>query len=184
MPIITISGDLGSGKSSVTQILIQKLGYKPFSVGDAWRKIAEKDGVSILELNKLAEKDKNLDLKIDTQMIEVGKKMDNLVIDSRLAWFFIPHSFKVMLKVKPQEAAKRISKDEKRQKSENFQNIQEAINSIINRRKSEVERFKTLYKVNIEDENNFDIVIDTTNLNPEEIAQKIITAAKNKCIIL
>ena len=73
MAIITISGDLGSGKTSVSKILIEKLGYERFSVGDAWRKVAENEGVSILELNKRAEKDKSIDLKVDNEMIEVGK---------------------------------------------------------------------------------------------------------------
>ncbi|MBR7159387.1 MAG: cytidylate kinase family protein [Alphaproteobacteria bacterium] len=180
MAIITISGDLGSGKTSVSKILIEKLGYERFSVGDAWRKVAENEGVSILELNKRAEKDKSIDLKVDNEMIEVGKTMDNLVIDSRLAWHFIPHSFKVMLKVNPEEAARRIAKDTERKGCENFQDLKEAAQSIVNRRKSEVERFKIYYQVDIEDENNFDIVIDTTNTLPEQIAQEIIAAAKAK----
>lgn len=180
MAIITISGDLGSGKTSVSKILIEKLGYKRFSVGDAWRRVAENEGVSILELNKRAEQDKSIDLKVDNEMVEVGKKMDNLVIDSRLAWHFIPHSFKVMLKVNPEEAARRILQDQERKTSETFDDIKEAAISIINRRKSEVERFKIYYQVDIEDEKNFDIVIDTTAINPEQAALEIINAANRK----
>ena len=56
--IITISGALGSGKSTVAKILVRKFNLKHYSTGDFMREIAAKRGVTLLELSKLAETDK------------------------------------------------------------------------------------------------------------------------------
>ncbi len=67
---ITIAGALGSGKSSVSQELCRKLGYEYISTGKLQRKIASKYNIDSLELNKLAEKDKTIDNKIDSMLIK------------------------------------------------------------------------------------------------------------------
>ena len=41
--------------------------------------------------------------------------------------------------------------------------------TLIERRKSEISRFKKVYDVDIEEHDNFDFVIDTTNLTPDEV---------------
>ena len=43
--IITITGALGSGKSTIAGILCEKLGFERYSTGQAQRKIAEKYGL-------------------------------------------------------------------------------------------------------------------------------------------
>ena len=53
--MITISGMLGSGKSTVAKILAQKLDYGYYSTGNAQREIAQKRGLTTLELNQLAD---------------------------------------------------------------------------------------------------------------------------------
>ena len=44
--IITISGMLGSGKSTVAKLLAQKLGYEYYSTGNAQREIAKKKAMT------------------------------------------------------------------------------------------------------------------------------------------
>jgi len=49
--IITIGGEPGSGKSTVANIVAQKLGYKHYSTGDLRGEIAMRHGLTIDELN-------------------------------------------------------------------------------------------------------------------------------------
>ncbi len=59
--IITISGKAGSGKSTIAKQLAKKLGLKHYSTGDFMRQMAKDKGVSLLELSRIAEKDKSID---------------------------------------------------------------------------------------------------------------------------
>ena len=62
---IAITGDLGSGKSSVAKIICQKAGYDYFSTGSLQRKLAAEKGMNTLELNYLSEKTNEIDDYID-----------------------------------------------------------------------------------------------------------------------
>ena len=52
---ITLTGNLGSGKSTLSKILENEYGYEIFSTGKVIRQIASDHGVSVLEMNKLME---------------------------------------------------------------------------------------------------------------------------------
>ena len=173
--IITITGSLGSGKSTVAKIIESKLGFTRYSTGQAQRQIAEKYGITTLELNKRAEIDKTIDEEIDGVFRGLEIKNRPMVIDSRMAWHFISSSFKVKLEIDETEAAKRVFNDDTR-KNETRLSLEETLLNLRKRRQSEVERFKKYYRVDIEDAAHFNLVIDTSFLSPEEVADKIITA--------
>ena len=56
MDKISLAGDLGSGKSTVSDILIRELGAEYYSTGAIVRSVAEKRGMTVVELNKYMEK--------------------------------------------------------------------------------------------------------------------------------
>src|SRR5689334_16245543 len=99
--IISITGAPGTGKTSVGKLLAKRLGYNFYSVGDLRGKMAMERGLTIDELNKLGEKDASTDTMADDYQRELGRKEDNFIIEGRLSWHFIPHSFKVFLKCSP-----------------------------------------------------------------------------------
>ena len=72
--IITIAGTAGSGKSSVGKLLAKRLNYKHYSMGDLQRNIAEEQGISLLELSKLEEKDRSIDEEVDQRQISLGRE--------------------------------------------------------------------------------------------------------------
>lgn len=174
--IITISGALGSGKSTIMKMLANRLGYETYSTGNAQRQIAQKYGVTTLELNHIADKNPDIDKEIDgvfASLTQTGKKY---VIDSRLAFFFIPSSFKVKLNVDVNEAAKRVLNDTSRTSEVQCETPEQMASILRERRASEVARFISTYDVNIDDESHFDLVVDTTNKTPDEICEIILTA--------
>ena len=59
--IISIAGNLGSGKSSTSDLVAKKLDFKRFSSGDFMRKIALDMRMSLSKLQSMAEKDKSID---------------------------------------------------------------------------------------------------------------------------
>jgi cytidylate kinase len=169
--IITISGIAGSGKSTVAKLLAQKLNYRHHSIGDFMREIAKERNLTLLELSKQAETDKTIDQELDKKQIELGKKEDNFVIDSRLGFHFIPNSKKIFLEVDIKEAAKRIL-NEKRQ-HEQYRDIEDSVEKIKTRISSEDKRYQEYYKIDYHDKQNYDIVIDTTNLDVNGVLSAI-----------
>ena len=86
----------------------------------------------------------------------------------------MPESFKVYLKVDINIAAKRVFNDETRRDSEKkFETVEEQKQDIEKRYNLENARYFELYGVRKEDESNYDLVLDTSNLTPNEVADKI-----------
>jgi len=177
--ILTISGKLGSGKSTAAKLAAKKLNLKHYSTGDFMREIAAERGISLLELSKLAEKDKTIDEKLDQRQIELGKSEDNFIIDARLGWHFIPNSIKVFLDVDLDTGAQRIFNDLRETEKEN-KTLEDTKKGIVRRMESETLRYKTYYGINCYDLNNYDLVVDTTNLNIEEVVDKIVEFVKTR----
>ncbi|OYT32879.1 cytidylate kinase [Candidatus Woesearchaeota archaeon] len=181
--IITISGTPGSGKSTVAKGIAERLGYEHFSAGDFMRKLAEEKNTSLQELMKKAEKNKTIDKMIDEQTKKLAKEKDDFVIDSRLAFHFIPESIKIFLKTDELVAAKRILRDimrNKRKTESEIKTLKDAENLIKKRLESEKKRYKKYYGLDYLDEENYDFVLDTTGLVPEEAIDKVMNFIINK----
>jgi len=170
--IITITGDLGSGKSTVSNILQNRLYYDYIYTGKIQREIANRYQMTTLELNRYAETHPEIDEEIDATFKALNDS-NELIVDSRLAWFFIQKSYKVYLKTSVAVAANRISNDRKR-KNEKYLSKEEAIRDIISRKESENKRYLELYGVDCSDLSNFDLMIDTTFITPEKVADIIL----------
>ncbi|MGH4140340.1 (d)CMP kinase [Clostridium sp.] len=175
---ITITGALYSGKSSVAKAISKALDYTYFSVGDLQRRLAVEKGMSITEYNKYM-LDNNLDNEVDNRTAEIGKQKDNFIFDARLAWHFIPDSFKIYLKVDLEVAVERSMKDE-RGKSEKYDSKEDAKENITERRRLEVSRFKDIYNIDINQESNYNLVIDTSHLSMEEVIEEALDEIKNE----
>ncbi len=162
--IITIAGKLGSGKSSAAKRVAQVFGWKHFSSGDFLREVANERGMTIKELMLAAEADPSIDHQIDNLLKSKGDE-EGLVIDSRLAFHWIPDSFKVYLEIDPEIAAERMFRDlqtnSSRRKSERARSVDEMKREMIERHESDVKRYKKLYGLNHTDHSHFDLVINT-----------------------
>ena len=171
--IITVSGDIGSGKSTVSKLLSEHLEFNYLSTGKIQRKIAEEMNLTTLELNLLSEKDKSIDDKIDAYTIALNDSKDDYVVDSRMAWHFIPSSFKVFLSCSLEEAARRISLDQTRFGEKINEKVSILLKKIRERRESEKRRFIHLYKADYTDLSNYNLILDTTDKNQYEVASEL-----------
>lgn len=184
--VITISGDPGSGKSTVRNALkeeFEKQGKTVVicSVGDIFRHLAEEKGMSIEEFNRyLQERDCDIDKNIENTIKKFGDKIRNendsdkiYIIDSRLAWMVIPDSFKVRLTTTDRIAGTRAFEDKTRGEEDRYNSLEEAIEATSKRKQSERERYKELYGVDLSDEENYDLNINTSFVQPSEIVDVI-----------
>lgn len=183
--VITLSGEPLSGKSTARKNLkeeYEKQGYtvKEISIGDIFRGIAEKEGYkSIEDFNEALKKRGEIDREIDAQVEKLGKRIleegkENTVyiIDSRMAWKNIPYSFDVRLKCNSKVAGNRLFNAD-REYIDSYQTEEEACMAAENRKNSEVERYKMRYGIDLTDEENYSLVIDTSYSDEKDILNTI-----------
>ena len=176
--IITVAGSPGSGKSSTAKAVAAALGFRHFSSGDLFRQLAAERGESIEAMNISAEVQRDIDLKVDNLLQEMYRTEEKLVIDSRMAWRWMPLSLKVFLVLDPDTAAERIyhSVQKEERQSEDVASIEEARASIDRRFASEQKRYRALYGVNPTDPLNFDLVVNTKHNDLQTVAAMVLAA--------
>lgn len=179
--IITISGKPGSGKSTTSKRLSANLQYQHFSSGDLFRAIGKERGIDVLATNLVAEQEKEIDHLVDQKLQDLGSTSDNLVIDSRMAWHWMPYSYRVYLNLDLETAAKRIinNAEQARLDAEHIpQDSVEYAKQLQNRLNSEAKRYMNLYNANPYDLDNYDLVIDTEQFSIPEVEEMILKGFK------
>lgn len=174
--IITITGDHASGQGTLSNNLREKLNYEIYRNGQYVRKLASEKGMSIVEFQTYLNEHPDLDREVERSAANYASTRNNLIIDAKLGWYAIPESFKVYLKVDIEVAVKRAFEDASRKDTEPFASIEEARNKILYRHREETNRWNEEYGVNRDDMSNYDFVLDTTNLTPEEVCNTVLDA--------
>lgn len=180
---ITISGTLGSGKSTTANMLGELLNFPRYSGGDFMRQMAHERNMNMTEFSERAQTDTSIDKEIDARLGEFMKSHDHYVVDARLGWFWEPNAFKVFLTLPDEVAATRILKDLEsnslRKAGEAAHSFDEILGKIRHRLESEKVRYNEYYKIeNNHDPKHFDIVVDTGNLTPQQVVDTILEAYK------
>ena len=171
---ISLAGDLGSGKSTVTDLLLAATGAERYTTGKIMRVLAASRGMSIDEFNRSIEGDPEVDRLIDNGLRALSDDARDLVIDSRMAWYFTRGTFRVYMTTEPVIAAERIMTAGR--DGESFKTLDEAVERIAARRASEKKRYYDFYGVDITDLFNYDLVIDTSYAAPAQVASEILNA--------
>jgi cytidylate kinase len=176
---ITITGNLGSGKSTVCKLLSEKYNYEIYSTGKVQRELASQMSMTTLELNQFMRSDKKYDTMIDDATTRISKenKDKDIIFDSRLAWHFVDYSFKVFVAVNLSVAAERVMNDQ-RGEVENYSSLEEAKKLLSERALTECLRYKDIYDISYMDFSNYNLVIDSTYCTPDKIAEIIVKEAK------
>jgi len=170
---ITLSGFAGSGKSTVGELIADKLNFKFVSVGNFSREFAKKEfNMTINEFQDKCKTDASLDNLIDEKFKDFCNSNSNLIIDYRLGFRFVENAFHVFLSVSDEEAFNRISKA-------NRSGEEVSLEAIIKRNMDMKSRFIETYGVDFTDEKNYHIVIDVDNFEPKKVVEIIIDAFKN-----
>ena len=172
--IITISGKPGSGKSSTADKVAELLGYTRHSSGDMVRRVLKRNGMTLEDYNQKAETEHDLDDQIDQELRDL-RDLEDIVVDSRLGFYWLPESFKVYLDLDLDVATARIYKDVTANSTRSGveggdQSLSSVAHSVSERMQDEQSRFTKLYGVNPYDASKFDLVIDTARHNPSTVA--------------
>jgi predicted cytidylate kinase len=163
---ITISGPIGSGKTTVCNLLSQRLGYKSVVSGNIFREMAKEHGMTLAEFGALCERDMRYDRMLDERMVEIARDNPDIILEGRLVAYMLDKNgipaLKFFLTADLETRAKRVVEREGQQ-------LQTALLEIREREESEAVRYLSYYGINIKDEDVYDVVIDTADRTPEQI---------------
>ena len=174
--IITISGPPGSGKSTACSKLSEKLGLEAVIFGKIFRELAAEQNLSLGELGAMAEKDPSIDRMIDSRILEIAKSKEDIILESRLSAYMcvrngIP-AFKIYIDASPEVRMSRIGLRE-------GESLEDACRDTLDRQRSEAKRYKMYYDIDIEDKSVYDLIINTDNLDPDQVVETIIKAVSD-----
>ena len=170
--LITVSGPAGSGKSTLAAGLADALGYEHVSGGDIFRSLAAERGYSLVEFNRLAEEDDQVDRDLDRQLRTTAKERTDLVLESRLAgWMAGEYAdLRVWLDAPLDVRAARIGDREDKP-------VAAAREETLERAESEARRYEEYYGIDIEDLSIYDLVINTARWGPKDVLDLVTSAA-------
>lgn len=173
--MITLGGKPCSGKSTIGKNLEQDYGFDRISIGDWFREIAAQKHMTVNELNDYLTKTKDpeIDFMLDKRVVELHKRRvdEDVVIESRTAAHFAPQAYNVYTDISKREQIKRIVNSGRT--GEDI-NPETALESLMKRENDESERYVDLYQYDNRILSNYDLVLDTSNITPQQGAQKVI----------
>ncbi|MEL9914630.1 MAG: cytidylate kinase family protein [Thermoplasmatales archaeon] len=174
---ITISGPPGSGKTTVAEILSNRLSMDLVVGGKIFREWAEKMKISLSELGSIAEEQDRIDRSMDDYLLTVLRQKDNIIVESRLAgWLCYLNgieAFKVFIDAREDVRIARITSSMKERSGEKGRNV---LNETREREKSEAERYRKYYGIDYSDRSIYNSVIDSSNISAQDVVEVIISA--------
>jgi cytidylate kinase len=98
-----------------------------------------------------------------------------VIVDYRLGAYFFPNAFKIYLKTDVDEVVRRLRERDEDLQDKTDEQIKELVNFRVNSARN---RLRELYDFDFTDERNYDLVIDNTDLTPEQTLEKVLIAIK------
>lgn len=180
--LLTISGLPGSGKTTVAKMLAKELRVPYFSIGAMRRMMAKERGMTLEEFNQLGLKKGFTDKDVDSWQKREAARRGKGVFEGRVSFYFIPTSYKIFLRSSYTTAAKRIFADPSsiRRFEGSFRTEAELVKSLKARVANDTQRYIRYYGVDIFDPRQYDLVLTTTNMTPEQIVARILRSIRKK----
>jgi cytidylate kinase len=169
---IAISGKSGCGNTTVSKLVAESLGLR--FINFTFRSLAEERGLSLREVLSLAAQDDAWDKEVDRRQIQLAREDGGCVLGSRLAiWMLAEADLKVYLTARAATRAERIAQREG--------GSLEAVSAFTEERdKQDRERYLRIYNIDNDDYSFADLIINTDEQGPSEIASWIINKARQK----
>ncbi len=181
--VICVSGLAGTGKSTLAKKLAQKYNLRYYSGGDALKDLAKQQGYDIsipgwwespVGLNFLKERvsDPKFDRAVDEKLLEYAKQGDVLLDSWTMPWL-LKGGFKIWLEASFEKRAARVAERDRMTHTQ-------AVKVLGEKEDNTKAIYKTLYGFVLgEDLTPFDFVLDTDNLNAEEVFEVLCRVMDN-----
>lgn len=184
--VICICGMAGSGKSTLAKRLAKKYGLRYYSGGDALKALALEEGYKPIERGwwesregmrflERRSKDPKFDEAVDKKLLELARR-GNVILDSWTMPWLLKDGFKILLEASPEKRAERIARRDSI-------SVKEALKALKSKEEKTKAIYKKLYGFSLgEDFAPFHLILDTNNLNREEVFHTLCMAIDNSVL--
>ena len=170
---ITISGRIGTGKSTLAEGLADVLGWSVLDGGKIFREITKDLGISIIEKTKVPD---TLDIEFEEKVKQMLVNESKYVIQSHLAGFVaqgISGVFKILVVCENDEGEDKPSIRIDRLMNRDLLSVSEAKYELYKREEEHLQKFRRLYVDNDPDwvywdKKFYDLTVNTFSLNRKE----------------
>ena len=168
---IAISGKSGCGNTTVSRMVAGDLGLR--FINFTFRSLAEERHITLREVMEKAALDDSWDREVDTRQAALAREGGGCVLGSRLAIWMLPEAdLKVYLAARPLTRARRIM-------SREGGSLETVARFTAERDRQDRERYLRIYRIDNDDYHFADLVVDTDDLDPDEITALIVRRAKS-----
>jgi predicted cytidylate kinase len=168
--LVTISGEPGSGKTTVGRLLAKRLGLPHVYAGDLYRQEAKRRGLTLEKFNELCERDHSIDRSLDERMAARARE-GNVVLEGRLAGYLAAEgnlpALKVWLTAGDEVRARRVAERETGDWREVLR-----VNEV--RHSSDARRYRQIYGYDLSDTGVYDVVLSTDDRTPETLVEELV----------
>ena len=171
--IICISGDAASGKTTAArQVLARLPGWRIVSTGGRFREYCALHNIDPQEISHLGD---SFHRAADEHMFQALATESNLIAEARLVGYLareLPDALRVFCDCPLEVRAARSIEREP-----GF-SLEKALARIADRDQADTQNFRQLYGIDYHNRAYYDLIVDTSVLTPEEVADAILTAAE------
>jgi cytidylate kinase len=167
--IIAVSGLTGSGKNTLGELLAKELGYR--LVCPTFKDLAKKEGVSLMEFQKMAEKDSDIDRKFDAVLREQAR--GDCIVTTWLGPWIVDADVRIKVFAPAAVRAGRIA-------GRDSMSGEEAVAHVNERDERNRKRYKKIYSIDIYDDSGFDACLNSGIYKPEELLRICLALIKEK----
>jgi len=167
---IAISGRSGCGNTTISKTTADSLGLR--FINFTFRSLAQERGIDLKEILALAAQDDSWDREIDSRQVALALEGGGCVLGSRLAiWMLKQADLKVYLYASPEVRARRIVNRE-------GGTLEEVAAFTAERDRQDHGRYLRIYGIDTDDYSFSDLVINTDDITPQQIVDKITEKAQ------
>lgn len=164
---IVLSGPVASGTTTAAKALSQKLNLEYYSAGDFFRKYMSDHNIPLPQKEKIPDE---VEREVDQKLTNLLASSKGIIVDGLYAGYFarnMAHVLKVLLTADEKTRIQRAL--------ERNHTHQETTQDVKTRDRAHDLKFRKLYaEENFLDPKFFDLVIDNTNTDHDEVVEKII----------
>jgi len=168
--IVTVSGEIGAGKSTVAKALARSLGLRYLSTGEVFREEARRRGLSLAAMGRLAEQDQTIDREIDRMQTDVARA-GGVLVDSRLSGWLIDGDLRTWFRAPLAVRAARVA-------ARDGLSVEDALSALRGREESERRRYRAIYQIDLTDLGRYHVIVDTSIWSAREIVQALLLLAR------
>ena len=169
---VTVGGLAGTGTSTLCRLLAAHLDLPYTYAGSLFRQEAARRGMSLAEFGALCQEDPAIDRSLDDRQLELLRD-GGVLLEGRMAGWLAEHdgdevdAYTVWVVCDEDERMRRIAERD-------GGDLEEQRTATLAREASEQARFLDYHGADLSDVSIYDLVLDSTDATPTELAQTVL----------